>query len=253
MGLSTGTVVAQTDPVRSRPEDSLIGAALNLAARLQALAAPGEIVIDGPTQRLIGRRFETRSLGLKSLKGFARPIEVFVVEAAAEQASRLTYRLATVQTPFVNRTRERSHLNALVEQAVAGDAQVVSLVGEAGIGKSRLANSVREHGIGLGCHAITLQCSPALVNTALSPHVDHLRQACGIRTADNPALQVLKVRMVLDRLAVDDPDALAILADLLGIPSTAAPPLAMSPPSRRRGPSRSSGSSCSSRHGARRC
>ncbi len=141
------------------PEDSLIGAALNLAARLQALAAPGEIVIDGPTQRLIGRRLETRSLGLKSLKGFARPIEVFVVEAAAEQASRLTYRLATVQTPFVNRTRERSHLNALVEQAVAGDAQVVSLVGEAEIGKSRLANPCGS--TGSVSAAMPLRCNAA--------------------------------------------------------------------------------------------
>jgi class 3 adenylate cyclase len=177
IGVATGRVVVG-DLIGHGPaqERAVIGETPNLAARLQALAEPGGVLIAESTRRLLGNAFELNNLGERELKGFAAPARVFVVLREKEDMSRFEAARAQRMTPFVGREPEVALLVERWRDAIAGEGKVALLCGEAGIGKSRILAVLRER-VGEDRHIpIRYQCSPHHLNDARSDAAR--RRAC---------------------------------------------------------------------------
>ena len=138
VGIATGVIVARGNAATARIEDNFTGSALNIAARLQSVAAPGEVVIAQSTARLVEGVFEARALGPQILKkGFADPDRRPCADCGAHRPQpRFECRIEVARAPLINRHQERDVLNRLFNQACTGSAQFINLIGEAGIGKS---------------------------------------------------------------------------------------------------------------------
>jgi adenylate cyclase len=138
LGINTGPVVVGRIGDDLRMDYTAQGETVNLAARLQTAAAPGAVLISDATHRLVHGYFVTDAVGPLTLKGFPTPMRAHVVRDRRRRA-RFQVALERGLTPLVGRERELSFLTDAAKRAAAGRAQVVSIVGEAGVGKSRLA------------------------------------------------------------------------------------------------------------------
>src|ERR1700726_3040894 len=144
VGIATGlVVVGDLIGAGAAQEQAVVGETPNLAARLQALAEPGAVVISSSTRRLTGGLFEYRDLGTVTLKGFAENVPAWQALGASGAESRFEAMHATT-TPLVGRGEEIDLLLRRWEQAKGGDGCVVLISGEPGIGKSRIAQSILE-------------------------------------------------------------------------------------------------------------
>ena len=145
IGIATGVVVVgDLIGEGAAQEEAVIGDTPNLAARLQSLADPNEVIISEGTRRLLGGLFEFEDLGGQSLKGLAAPVKVFRVLGPGQAESRFEAFHGRRPEPLVGRAAELSLLLDRWQRATAGEGQVVFLSGEPGIGKSRLVLALRE-------------------------------------------------------------------------------------------------------------
>ena len=218
IGIATGhVIVGELMGQDIAKERSVFGETPNLAARLQALAAPNQLIVDSATKRLIGGEFELADQGTASLKGFDTPVQVWRILCSRPSASRFeSYRSGRL-TKFIGREHETALLVGRWREAVEGEGQVVLLCGEAGIGKSRIARSLRDRVAEERYQTIQFQCSPYHTNTALYPVINCLRQAAGLTGEDAPPTQLQKLdRLALDN-GIDDQTTVSLLADLLSI------------------------------------
>ena len=136
IGIATGLVmVGELIGEGAAQEQTVVGETPNLAARLQALAAPGSVVISQATRRLVGGLFELEDLGLKRLKGFAEPLAAWRVAGEGRAEGRFEALHGERLTPLVGREHELGILLERWAWAKDGDGQVVLLSGEPGIGK----------------------------------------------------------------------------------------------------------------------
>jgi hypothetical protein len=126
-------VVGQLFGEGAAQEEAVVGETPNLAARLQALAEPGTVVISQATRRLVGGAFELDDLGPKRLKGFAEPLAAFRVVGEGRAEDRFEARQTAGLTPLVGGEEEISLLLRRWRQATEGEGQVVLLSGERGI------------------------------------------------------------------------------------------------------------------------
>ena len=204
----------------------------NLAARLQALAEPGAVVVAEGTRRLLGGLFALRDLGAVHLKGFAAPVRAFAVAGEGAAEGRFEARHAAGRlTPLVGREQELALLLDRWERAKEGEGQVVLLSGEAGIGKSRLVRALRERLGGEPHTALAQFCSPHHTHTALHPVIGLLEREAGLRRDEPPERRREKLAAALARAAIPDvAESRTLLADLLGIPAgDRDPPLGAEP------------------------
>jgi class 3 adenylate cyclase len=142
VGLHTGSVVVSDVGKGARHETLALGETPNVAARVQAAAQPGQVVISAATHRLVAGLFVVEELGAHPLKGVPHPVELYRVVEPSGVHGRLGAAAARGFTPFVNRSTERALLRNRFERVCDGEGQVVLLTGEAGIGKSRLVQVV---------------------------------------------------------------------------------------------------------------
>jgi class 3 adenylate cyclase len=142
-GLNSGLVVVGSIGRDLRMDYTAVGDTTNVAARLQQSAEPGQIVIGESTHRLVADYFDTRPLGELAVRGKAEPVRAWVVEAARAGVTRLDAGAQRGLTPLVGRVRELEAFDAAFGRARAGHGQVVFVVGEPGIGKSRLLYEFR--------------------------------------------------------------------------------------------------------------
>ncbi len=150
IGLNSGEVVVRTVGSDLRMDYTAVGQTTHLAARMEQLAPPGTIRLTGETLRLAEGYVEVWALGPIPVKGLPDPIEVFELTGAGQARTRLQAAALRGLTRFVGRNAEVEQLRRVLGQAAAGHGQVVAVVGEAGVGKSRLVyeftHSHRVHG-----------------------------------------------------------------------------------------------------------
>jgi class 3 adenylate cyclase/tetratricopeptide (TPR) repeat protein len=231
IGVATGlVVVGEVIGTGSAQERTVVGDTPNLAARLQAFAAPNTILISEATRNLLGRLFELEPTGNHELKGFARPVPVWRVlgEAAAKSRYAATRR---GRLPLVGRAREMELMLDRWRLARSGEGQIVTLLGEAGIGKSRLLEAVHEAVSGERHTRIHLQCSPYHRDSALYPVIQHLGRAARFVAEDSTAIRIEKLGALFAGRAPSDATTIPLLAELLSIPTPT--PLSLTPAQRK--------------------
>jgi class 3 adenylate cyclase/pimeloyl-ACP methyl ester carboxylesterase len=138
VGLHSGEVVVRSIDSDLHMDYSAIGQTTHLAARMEQMARPGSVLATGETLRLAEGYVQVKALGPVPIKGLQAPIEVFEIVGAGGLRSRLQVAAARGLTRFVGRDVEMEQLQRALSQAQAGHGQAVSVVGEAGVGKSRL-------------------------------------------------------------------------------------------------------------------
>jgi class 3 adenylate cyclase/tetratricopeptide (TPR) repeat protein len=138
VGLDSGDVIVRLISDDLHMDYTAMGPTVHLASRMEQLAAPGTVMLSRATRALVEGFVELRPLGPRSVKGFDQPVEVFELMGVGAARTRLQATSARGLTPFVGRDAERAAIERALEQARAGRGQVVALVAEAGVGKSRL-------------------------------------------------------------------------------------------------------------------
>jgi len=223
IGLATGiTVVGGVERSREMRGESAVGETLNLAARLQSLAGPNGIVIAQSTRTLLGDMFVCRDLGSHALKGFADPVRAWLVEARQAAASRFdALRTSAGSQPFVGRMAEMALLREARAGLGQGGARFFRIVGEAGIGKSRLVREALFVEQGLRENSIILQCSPYQLSSPFYPVRYMIERLAGVSSADPEARTLEKLRAFFEQVEECTQERLAVACDLLGIESDA--------------------------------
>jgi class 3 adenylate cyclase/predicted ATPase len=234
IGIATGlVVVGELVGEGASREQAGAGETFNLAARLQTLAEPDTVVIDATTRRLLGKLFEYRALGNVAIKGFAQPMPLWQVTGTSAVDSRFEALHGAV-TPLVNREEEIELLLRRWHQAKAGDGSVVLMSGEAGIGKSRIVQTVLERLSGEPHTRLRYFCSPQHQDSPLYPTITQLQRAAGFRREDTAEQRLDKLEVVLAQAASDIGEVAALFAELLSIPvGDRYPALELSPQKRK--------------------
>src|SRR5215510_6474345 len=215
LGIATGlVVVGDLLGVGSARERSIAGETPNLAARLQAVAEPDAILIGARTHQLLGNRFEYESLGERAFKGFAAPVPVWRVLGEASAETRFAATRAWGRRAFVGRSEESSLLADLWQRACNGEGRAVVISGEAGMGKSRLADVLTDRAMHERCYRVTCQCSPYHTNSALHPVIRHLERAAGFGAGDSDAEKLDKLEAMLRTESTVTTPGTSLLADL---------------------------------------
>jgi class 3 adenylate cyclase/tetratricopeptide (TPR) repeat protein len=234
VGIATGlVVVGEIVGSGAAQERTIVGETPNLAARLQALAAPDTILVSEATQNLLGGLFELEATGEHELKGFARPVSVWRVVAEAAVESRFAASRAGRDLPMVGRTHEMGLMLDRWHLARGGEGQIVTVIGEAGIGKSRAIEALRAALAGEPHARIHLQGSPYYSDSALFPVIKHLSRAASFAAADSATVRVEKLRAAFAQRVASDAAALPLLAELLSIPADGLAPLSLTPAQRK--------------------
>jgi class 3 adenylate cyclase/predicted ATPase len=235
IGIATGlVVVGDLVGEGSAQEEAVVGETPNLAARLQEVAGPGMVAVAADTRRLLGDVFELRELGPLRLKGFAHLVTGFQVLGEHPAGSRFEAQRPGRASPMVGRDQELALVRERWRQAAASEGQALLVVGDAGIGKSRLIyaalNAVAEDE-----HvALRYQCSPHHTGTALWPVVQQLKFAAGLLPTDTEAAKVDKLAGLLRSGAEEIDEAVQLIAPLLGIDVSARyPALELTPQQQR--------------------
>ena len=218
VGIATGpVVVGDLIGEGASQESAVVGETPNLAARLQGIATKNTVVIGPGTHDLVGGRFEYDDLGEHSFKGIADPVNASRVIAPVAAESRFEATRRAGLTPLVGREHEIGLLLERWVQAKEGDGQVVLLSGEAGIGKSRITEALRQRTAGDDPVRLRYQCSPYYTNTALHPVIEQLQRAARFDAEESNEDKLDKLESYLNQGRTDAEDVVPLLAPLLSI------------------------------------
>ena len=230
IGIATGiVVVGEMGAGTAAVEQTASGGTPNLAARLQAQAAPGQIVLSDETRLLLGASFELEATGALDVKGFAAPVQAWRVRGERSVASRFEAQHDTELGDFVGRASEVALLLERWGLVRDGEGQAVLLSGEAGIGKSRICQTLRDRLATEPHAAVLLQCSPYHRNSAMFPLVQYFERLTGIVPADSPEQRGQKLEQLsLPEVALS-PAALGRFLRLMGAPDGGRLPADLNP------------------------
>src|SRR5687767_14701364 len=232
MGLNTGLVVVAAIGDNLRMDYTAVGDITNTAARMQQLAQPGQIVVAEATERLIAPYFELQALGTFTVKNREQPVSAYALGRARHRVSRLTARAAQGLAPFVGREEPLASLERAWAAVNAGRGQLALVVGDAGIGKSRLLLELRGR-VGDAATWIEGACISFGQSVPFLPIADMLRRAFSVGDADTEADVIAKIRRGIAVMGDDAQAAEPYLRYLLAVdPGDQAVP-AMDPAQRR--------------------
>ena len=232
IGVSTGlVVVGELIGEGASREQTVVGDAPTLAARLQSAAPPNAIVIAQGTHRLVGGLFECRDLGMLNLKGFAEAVRAWQVQGEGRAESRFeALRAGETMIPVIGREQEIGLLIERWRRAQAGDGQIVLVAGEPGVGKSRLTSALREKLSGERHFRLSYYCSPHHQTSALFPIIAQMERAAGIMQDDSGAERLDKLEAMLRPTKAPLPETVSLMAALLSIATgDRHPPLDLTP------------------------
>lgn len=233
VGIHSGLVVVGEVGVPGRRTELAVGETPNVAARVQSEAEPDTVVISQATERLVRGFFSTEALGPRSLRGLRQAVALFSVVGETGARDRLDVAKAAGLTSFVGRSEEMTALARHWGQAERRHGRVVSIRGEAGVGKSRLVETFRSTLAAGAAETIHCGCSDYLRNTAFHPFavaIEHEMRLAGSDTVRSPEW----LGQYSERFGMPVPEAARVLSDLLGQTFDAAAPVGdLSPAARR--------------------
>lgn len=217
-GVNSGLVVAGDIGTEAKREYTVMGDPVNVAARLVAQAAPGEILVGEQTRRLAGKEFDFEDLGNRALEGRARGLQVYRLQGLKEGGPEL--QPTSARRAMVGRQNELAVLQRTVrEVAEVKRARAVTVVGAAGIGKSRLRDELRAWLDGERINFSVLE-GAALPHMTTTPYfiiADLLRRQLGVTHVDSAASVRLRLEALLHELGADDMETAHALASILAV------------------------------------
>ena len=219
IGIATGPVIVGDQIGEgTASETAVVGETPNLAARLQALAQPNQIVVSAATRAMLGDHFDLEDLGACELKGFAEPVPAWRVLSARDVESRFAATRTGSSAPLVGRQEEMGLLVRAWDGSSHGRGQVVLIQGEAGLGKSRLVEGLRE-AAGKDHIWVAIRCSPFHTASAFHPIIEHLKRVFGWQPEDTTQQQLAKLEAGLagfETLPLSE--SVRLFADLMSVP-----------------------------------
>ena len=234
VGINTGEVVVRSIATDDQRADySPIGHATGLAARIEGIAAPGSVLVSESTHRLTEGYFAFRSLGSVPMKGVSASINLYEVTGIGPLRTRLEVSASHGLARFVGRRNELERMQAMSQLAKTGEGQIIGVIGEAGVGKSRLCHEFK---LLAKDDCLILECTSDSYGKAFPylPLIDMLKNYLQIAPGDDDRRKLEKVTgrvLALDR-SLDD--TIPFLLALLGITDPATPIDKMDPQIRRR-------------------
>jgi class 3 adenylate cyclase len=219
IGIATGPVIVGDQIGEgTASETAVVGETPNLAARLQALAQPNQIVVSAATRAMLGDHFDLEDLGAYELKGFADPVPAWRVLSARDSESRFAARQTGKSAPLVGRQEEMGLLLRAWEGSCHGRGQVVLIQGEAGLGKSRLVEGLRE--ASSRDHIwVAIRCSPFHTASAFHPIIEHLKRVFGWQPEDTAPQHLAKLEAGLAGFrTLPLSESVRLFADLMAVP-----------------------------------
>jgi predicted ATPase/class 3 adenylate cyclase len=218
LGIHTGLVVVGEMGGEGRQERLALGETPNLVARIQGIVQPDTVAISADTYRLIQGYFDCEPLGEHDLRGVAQPIAVYRVLGDSGIHTRLDVVAARGLTPLVGRESEVTLLLERWAQVKDGHGQVMLLSGEAGIGKSRLVQVLKDHAKDEPHAQIECRCSPYHTNSAFYPLAELLQRKLGWQPEDTADAKLHKLETVLAQIHLDVNTAVPLFTALLSLP-----------------------------------
>lgn len=218
VGIATGRVVVgdlAEGGVLERGQ--VAGETPNLAARLQSVAEPGQVLIAPSTRKLAGHVFEIEDLGVRELKGFSEAVPINLVRLDRRVESRFDAAHGDALSRFVGRGSEVGVLLDRWELAKSGQGQVIFLGGEAGIGKSRLIESIVAEVKAGPVELIRVQCSPYHISSAFYPVIQRLSRLAGFAASDSLSERMTKLEQLVSMYGEEAESAGPVYADLLSL------------------------------------
>lgn len=214
----------------------LTGDTMQTLRRLMAVVEPGAVIVTEAVHKSSRIYFEQVSMGTVSVRGVAEPVSLYrVISEAPITLNRVELVDPGNLTPLIGRDTEFGILKDRWEQATEALGQIVLLIGEAGLGKSRLIREIREHVIGVGVNPdiIELRCSQHHQSTGLHPMIEHLSQLLQLDQNHSADSRITAIERYLDSLSLTGDQNTILMASLLGVDASRLPPLDVTPQKKR--------------------
>ena len=233
VGIHTGPVVVGTLGNDLRVEFKAVGETVNLASRMEGLADPGTTYVTDDTFKLTEGFFRFEALGEKEVKGKREPVKVYRVIAPSTRRTRFDVSAERGLTPFVGRQRELDLLLDALERVKGGRGQAISIISEAGLGKSRLLYEFRKAASNEDITFLEGRCLSYSRGVAYHPVAEVLKANFGIREEDGHSDIRNKVKNGLRLLGTDDTSSLPYLLDFLGVKDSGIDKISISPEAKK--------------------
>jgi adenylate cyclase len=234
IGLNSGEVVVGRIGDESSTQYTVVGHPAGLAQRMESLAEPGGVCLTESTAKLVRGFFILHELGSMDVKGVNEPLRVFALGEDQEPRTAFEMSVARGLSRFVGRDEELATLDSALRRALAGDGQVLAVVADAGLGKTRLCHEFVER-----CHVEGIGVSEAHARAHMRavpflPVLELLRDSFDIGESDDDRTAREKVATRLRELGEESKDSLRLLLDFMSIPDPESPPSFLAPEARQR-------------------
>jgi class 3 adenylate cyclase len=218
LGIHTGLVVVGDMGGAGRQEQLALGEVPNIASRIQGLAEPNTLMISTDTYRLIQGYFECQDLGVQTLRGVTEPIAVYRILSESGARGRLDVAQPRGLTPLVGRESEVTLLLERWEQVKDGHGHVVLLTGDAGIGKSRLVQMLKDHVANEPHTRWECRSAEYYQNTVLFPLTDLFQRLLRFEAHETPDAKLEKLERALSQYRLPLEESVQLFAPLLSVP-----------------------------------
>jgi class 3 adenylate cyclase/tetratricopeptide (TPR) repeat protein len=233
IGINSGPVVVGTVGNDLRVQFTAVGDTINMAARMEQLAEPGTTYVTEETFKLTEGFFRFEALGEKEIKGKEKPMKVYQVIAPSTRRTRFDVSAERGLSKFIGRERELDLLLDAFERTKEGRGQAVSVVGEAGVGKSRLLYEFRKAVANEDILFLEGKCLSYSRGVAYYPITDILKGNFGIEDQDTDLNIIEKVKTGLNLMGADEGATLPYLLELLSVKDSGIDKIPISPEARK--------------------